>query len=183
MVEAQEFRDGMALLVGAVNVVTTDGPMGRAGLTASAVCSVTDQPPTLLVCVNRSSFAHQFFLGNNVLCVNVLSSSQQDVSSLFATRSVPMEERFAAIGWQPLATGAPALEGALASFDGKIAQAHEMGTHDIFLVELQAIRVTTDSQPGALAYFNRAYHRVGGESASTPVASGGAATNPATSTS
>ncbi|CAN5588155.1 pyrimidine utilization flavin reductase protein F [soil metagenome] len=170
MVEAAEFRGGMALLAGAVNVVTTDGPMGRAGLTASAVCSVTDQPPTLLVCVNRASYAHSFFMGNNVLCVNVLSSSQQSVSALFATRTATMDERFASIGWDTLATGAPALEGALASFDGKIVQAHEMGTHDIFLVELSAVRITTDRDPGALAYFNRAYHRIGEERTSTALA-------------
>jgi flavin reductase len=56
-VSLDEFREGMAVLAGAVNIVTTDGPGGRAGLTASAVCSVTAEPPTLLVCVNRGSSA------------------------------------------------------------------------------------------------------------------------------
>jgi len=179
MVAATEFRNGMSLLAGAVNVVTTDGPMGRAGLTASAVCSVTDQPPTLLVCVNRSSFAHQFFMGNNVLCVNVLSADQQDVSTLFATRGTTMDQRFDSVGWKPLATGAPALDGALVSFDGRIVQAHEMGTHDIFLVELEAVHIAGQTTAGALAYFNRAYHRVGAEPASTPIAGSACATNPA----
>ena len=55
MTDTAAFRDGMALLAGAVNVITTDGPHGRAGFTATAVCSVTDQPPTLLVCMNRGS--------------------------------------------------------------------------------------------------------------------------------
>ena len=48
MVSIDLFRDGMARLAGAVNVITTDGPKGFAGITATAVCSVTDQPPTLL---------------------------------------------------------------------------------------------------------------------------------------
>lgn len=163
MVNSIEFRNGMALLAGAVNVVTTDGPAGRAGMTASAVCSVTDQPPTLLVCVNRSSYAHRFFMGNQVLCVNVLSAGQQTVSSLFANRDATMDERFAQTDWNALATGAPAIAGALVSFDGRITQAHEIGTHDIFLVELDAVRINPDCEGGALTYFNRAYHRIGAE--------------------
>ncbi len=50
----EHYRDAMARLGAAVSIVTTDGPAGRAGFTASAVCSVTDDPPTLLVCMNRS---------------------------------------------------------------------------------------------------------------------------------
>jgi len=52
-VSREQFRDAMARLGAAVNIVTTDGTAGRAGFTASAVCSVTDDPPTLLVCLNR----------------------------------------------------------------------------------------------------------------------------------
>ena len=52
-VSSQDYRDAMACLGAAVNIVTTDGRAGRAGFTASAVCSVTDDPPTLLVCMSR----------------------------------------------------------------------------------------------------------------------------------
>ena len=61
MIDTHEFRNGMAMLTGAVNVITTAGADGLAGFTATAVCSVTDQPPMLLVCMNRSSYAHRFF--------------------------------------------------------------------------------------------------------------------------
>ena len=54
-VEKQAYREAMARLGAAVNVITTDGPGGRAGFTASAVTSVTDTPPTLLVCANRTN--------------------------------------------------------------------------------------------------------------------------------
>ena len=109
MVEINAFRDGMAMLASAVNVVTTGGPAGLAGFTATAVSSVTDQPPTLLVCMNRASYAHPVFAGNAALCVNVLASDQQSVSGLFADRKVTMEERFARVGWRALETGSPAL--------------------------------------------------------------------------
>lgn len=160
MVSIDDFRNGMARLAGAVNVITTDGVAGLAGFTASAVCSVTDQPPTLLVCMNRASFAHRFFVENKVLCVNVLSGDQQDWSALFANRDVTMEQRFAQVPWSPMATGAPVFDGALVSFDGEITQILEMGSHSIFFAELQGVHVGTHEQAAGLAYFNRGYHRL-----------------------
>lgn len=82
-VEKQEYRDAMACLGSAVNIITTDGPGGRAGFTASAVCSVTDAPPTLLVCLNRSASVHQAFTQNQVLCVNTLADCHESLSGLF----------------------------------------------------------------------------------------------------
>ena len=73
MVAASDFRDAMAMLSSAVNVVTTAGEAGRHGFTASAVCSVTDTPPTLLVCMNTASRSYQYFVENRVLAVNVLA--------------------------------------------------------------------------------------------------------------
>lgn len=165
MVSTLEFRNGMSLLAGAVNVITTGGAAGLAGFTASAVCSVTDQPPTLLVCMNRSSFAHGFFVKNRAICVNVLSAAQQELSTLFANRDVTMEQRFARTPWLPLSTGAPALQGALVNFDGVITHIHEVGSHSIFITELRDVRLAGDASQG-LAYFNRAYHRLGESQAS-----------------
>lgn len=159
MVDINSFRNGMAKLAGAVNVITTDGPRGCGGFTATAVCSVTDQPPTLLVCMNRSSYAHPIFVGNGALCVNVLSASQQVESGIFADRNIAMEERFARIAWSRLATGSPLIDGALASFDCRIVHTRDAGSHSIFLCEVADIRL---SEAGAgLVYFNRNYHGVG----------------------
>lgn len=157
-----DFRNAMARLCGAVNVVTTDGPAGRAGFTASAVCSVTDQPPTLLVCMNRSSFAHRAFIENQVLCVNVLSASQRRLSALFADRLATMPERFGKAQWSVLRTGAPALDDALVNLDARIVQTHEVGTHSIFYAEVDEVRVYEQPNPEGLAYFNRTYHSLVG---------------------
>src|SRR5689334_21823720 len=94
-VDKQAYREAMARLGAAVNVITTDGPAGRAGFTASAVCSVTDTPPTLLVCANRSNDSYPAFQGNQVLCVSTLTPDQQDISPVFAglTEHTP-DERF-----------------------------------------------------------------------------------------
>lgn len=159
MVDINQFRNAMAMLGGAVSVITTDGPAGRFGFTASAVCSVTDSPPTLLVCMNRSSNSNAQFKANGALCVNVLAGTHQALSGAFANKVLSMEERFATTGWTALETGAPAMLEALVNFDCRIAQVHEVGSHSIFYCEIQSIR-----QGGAddgLVYFNRAYHRLG----------------------
>ena len=82
-VASQDYRDAMACLGASVNIVTTDGWAGRAGFTASAVCSVTDNPPTLLVCINRESSAYASVRENGVVCVNVLSARHERLSRLF----------------------------------------------------------------------------------------------------
>ena len=82
MVSKQLYRDGMSRFAAAVNIVTTDGPGGACGFTASAACSVTDDPPTLLVCLNRASQMHTIFEKNGVFCLNTLSADQQWLSAV-----------------------------------------------------------------------------------------------------
>lgn len=159
MVDTTGFRNAMALLGGAVSIITTDGAAGRFGFTASAVCSVTDTPPTLLVCMNRSSFSNVHFKSNGVLSVNVLTPELKDISAVFANRELSADQRFATASWSTLESGAPLLDEALVSFDCRIAQAHEVGSHTIFYCEVLGI-LNGKNQEG-LVYFNRAYHRLG----------------------
>jgi flavin reductase len=155
-IERGLYRNAMARLGAAVNIITTDGPAGRAGFTASAVCSVTDEPPTLLVCVNRTSYSHSIVFRNRVLCVNTLAAKQQEISALFG-RKCSVDERFNGAEWSTLETGAPALNGALVTFDCNVADVVERGTHDVFFCQVVAIR-DGDPQHGGLMYFNRGYH-------------------------
>ena len=103
------YRDAMARMAAAVNIVTSNGPGGLAGFAATAVCSVTDSPPTLLVCLNRNASVYPAVAANGVLCVNVLSQDHQELSRLFGGKT-PVAERFAAADWSELVTGSPALE-------------------------------------------------------------------------
>lgn len=154
-VEKQDYRDAMARLGSAVNIITTDGPRGRAGFTASAVCSVTDSPPTLLVCLNRSASVYAVFKENKVLCVNTLADCHESLSNLFGGKT-QMEQRFAAAEWTHLTTGSPILTNALVSFDCKITQITSVGTHDILICETTALRSNNNSH--GLIYFDRRYH-------------------------
>src|SRR4051794_1154067 len=69
VVEARRFRDGMSRVAASVHVVTTDGPAGRAGFTATAVAPVTDSPASLLVCIHAEGRSGQALADNAVFCV------------------------------------------------------------------------------------------------------------------
>ena len=152
------FREAMARLGAAVHIVTSDGPAGRAGFTASAVCSVTDSPPTLLVCLNRSASVYAAVRANGVLAVNTLAPEHRDLSQLFGGKT-PIEERFAAARWKIGETGAPLLEDALVSFDCRIAQTFEVGSHTLLICEIAGVAGL--ARGDGLVYFNRAYHSLG----------------------
>ena len=111
------FREAMSRLGAAVNIITSVGPNGDAGFTASAVCSVTDTPPTVIVCMNRNSRQYDLFKAAGVLCVNVLSHDDRALSPVFAgVGNLPMLERFSHTKWIRLETGCPALETAACRF-------------------------------------------------------------------
>ena len=153
------FREAMAHLGAAVNIITTDGPGGRCGFTASAVCSLTDDPATVIVCMSRNSTQNAAFKKNGVACINTLTGKQQDLSDIFAgRRNLSMAERFASAKWSTLATGAAVLDDALLSLDCRIAQSSDFGTHSLFVCHVVALtRARNDS---ALIYFGRAFHTV-----------------------
>ncbi|RMO92671.1 FMN reductase RutF [Pseudomonas syringae pv. philadelphi] len=153
------FRDAMSSLAAAVNVITTDGPGGQAGFTATAVCSVTDQPPTLLVCINRSASVYDTFIGNGTLCVNTLDNSQQALSNLFGGKTA-QQERFAAGQWLSGVTGSPILDGAKLALDCQVTRSVSVGTHDILFCEVVDIR--HQSETDALVYLGRRYHSLPG---------------------
>ncbi|WP_052365599.1 flavin reductase [Halotalea alkalilenta] len=159
--DRQHFRDAMAQLGAAVNLVTSDGEMGRAGFTATAVCSVCDTPPTLLVCLNRAASAHPLVIGNGKLCVNVLAAGQVALAERFGGRT-PMSERFLEGRWRVLDNGTPALEGALVSFACRISRVIAEGSHDVLICPVEEIH--SQAAPAAsLHYFQRRFHRLEAE--------------------
>ncbi|MGG7518711.1 flavin reductase [Allorhizobium undicola] len=147
------YREAMAHLAAAVTIVTTDGEGGRAGFAATAVCSLSDTPPTLLVCLNKASSAHAAVSVNGIVCVNVLAAHHENISRVFGGRT-PMTERFESGTWEIGDTGAPVLADALTAFECRIGHVVDGGTHDIFMAEVLAIRSTTDKP---LIYFRRSY--------------------------
>ncbi|MBW6419487.1 flavin reductase [Celeribacter sp. PS-C1] len=154
-VSREAFRDGMAHLAGAVNIVTTDGPAGRAGFTATAVCSVTDTPPTLLVCVNLNSSVAHSFLENTAICVNTVGPDLDALAMDFGGK-LPVEDRFVEEDWSAGVTGAPCLKGASVSFDCQVTARQEIGTHAVLFCEV--VNVTRAEHPRASVYYARKFH-------------------------
>ncbi|QEE47661.1 FMN reductase [Rhizobium sp. WL3] len=151
------YRNGMARLAAAVTIVTTDGPAGRAGFAATAVTSVSDNPPTLLVCLNKGSSAYLAVSANGLVSVNVLAAEHEPVSRLFGGKT-PVDERFAAATWETTTSGTPRLVDALVSFECRISEVHDGSTHDVLFCEVLDVTPREDGQ--ALVYFDRAYRTV-----------------------
>jgi flavin reductase len=156
-VSPEAFRNGMAGLPGTVNVVTTMGEEGMAGFTATAVCSVSDNPPTLLVCLNRGTSVYQVFNKSQSLAINTLNQGQETISNLFGGKAT-MEERFASAQWDTLSTGAPVLVGAAVTFDCIITERLSVATHDVFFC--QVVDIKHQQNAGALLYHQRQYRQL-----------------------
>lgn len=154
----QQFLTGMSFAASTVNVVTTDGPAGRLGVTVSAMSSVSADGarPTLLVCVHHLSAAANAIIENGVFCVNVLRDSQSNVSDSFAGRiKQPGGDKFACAEWLTGVTGSPRVAGALAAFDCRLKSQQRVGTHHVFIGEVEEISTAEAGSP--LIYANRAY--------------------------
>jgi len=157
--ERTRYREAMARMGAAVNIITTSGPAGDTGITVSAVCSVTDDPATLVVCINRSSRQYDTFKTAGIICVNVLAPEHEELSPIFAGQgNLPMPQRFALAKWLRLATGAPVLERAAAGLDCIVSQALDVGTHTVFFCAVQAIHLSNSG--AGLVYHGRAYHQI-----------------------
>ena len=132
-VSQDDFVRAMAQHVSSVCVITTKLGGQRLGLTATAVSSVSAQPPRLLVCVNKSSFTHAKILEAGFFCVNVLSEMQDVVAKAFAGMLGPDVDRFGVAKWTEIRTGAPVLTGAAAAFDCVVGQTFDQFTHTILI--------------------------------------------------
>ena len=156
--DADTFVDTMKRAVAGVNIVTTDGVAGRYGLTVSAFCSVSANPPLVLVCINRRSPARRAIVDNRCFCVNVLAADQQPIAEKFA--GMPGHGRpyeFADSEWSTGSAGSPVLDRAVASFDCNLTTAIDAGTHTIFTGLVQGA-TARDDEP--LLYSNRNFGRI-----------------------
>ena len=139
---AAEFKLGMRSLAGAVNIITCRHDGHVFGMTATAVCSATAEPPTVLACINRSTTTHEAVAQAEIFCVNVLRHEDRELSGLFSgahAGGMRGEARFRDEQWEKLATGAPVLKNALVAFDCRVVNRMVHGTHTVFLGEVQQL--------------------------------------------
>lgn len=153
-----DFLQGMSLAASTVNIVTTDGPHGKAGVTVSAMTSVSADGarPVLLVCINQACSGAGPIIANGVFAVNVLRENQAAISDTFAGRLGERGEgRFDCAHWTRSETGVPMLADALVAFDCRLLDQHMIGTHHVLFGSVEAVQLSTPGKP--LIYANRSY--------------------------
>jgi flavin reductase len=156
MIDGALFKRGMRRLAAGVSIITTIENSNPQGLVATSVSSVCVEPePSLLVCVNRNSSCHDIIRRAGFFCTNLLSSNDLELAKRFSS-SEARHTRFEGCEWVPLATGAPALPSALASFDCEITHVIPVHSHTIFVGAVRDLRVW-QGDVDALLYLDGQY--------------------------
>ena len=157
-VDPASFRQALSQFASGITVVTTRGTGGEPmGLTVSAFCSVSLEPPLVLVSVDERSEAHAGFQASGLFAVSLLSEGQDDVSRLFAR---PGPEKFAQLPMESGERGLLLVPGALAHVECEVRAAHPAGDHVLYVGEIVSIAVS----PGRpLLYHRGGYRRLAGD--------------------
>lgn len=122
-----------------VTVITTRSHQGLAGITANSFCSVSLDPPLVLVCLNGHSTTLPYFRDSGAFVVNILTEHQGYLSRCFATSSQERYEHFCHVRYHVAATGSPVIEGVLAFIDARIVDEYPGGDHVILLGQVVAL--------------------------------------------
>jgi len=151
-----EFKHAMRHVPTGVTVVTTLKEGEPRGITVNAFASVSLEPPSLLICVNREARSYLFISSSRIFCVNVLAGDQRWLAEHFSGKV--RERQFADVGYAVDATGAPVLDGAIAHFDCELAHEYQLGSHSILVGRV----LSCSARPGSpLGYFNGGFHDFG----------------------
>ncbi|HUI21119.1 MAG TPA: flavin reductase family protein [Methylocella sp.] len=154
--DGARFREAMSRVAAAVHIITTGGPAGLGGITATSVASITVEPPMMLFCINKTSPSAVRIRENGVFCINTLTPAQEDLANIFAGRTGHhLDEKFVAGEWTKLVTGAPVLCHAAAVFDCRLTEIKEVMTHLIVIGAVEAVEFS--QQSCNLTYAHRTY--------------------------
>jgi flavin reductase (DIM6/NTAB) family NADH-FMN oxidoreductase RutF len=153
-VSQEEFRAALGRFASGVTVVTTkDAQDELHGITVSAFCSVSLQPPMVLICVEKTAGSHPALEESAIFVVNILREGEASISELFASSS---PEKFALSSWTPGIEGVPVLDGALATLECRVKFSYHGGDHSIFVGEVEKV---TAAEGNPLTYFRSEYGR------------------------
>jgi len=150
-----EFRHVLGHFVSGVTVVTMRNGNAYHGLTVSSFCSLSLQPPLVLVCIDRRYISHELIANAGVFAVNMLAEDDEALSSHFASRE---PDKFATVAHHLGQTGVPVLDTALATLECQLVHQYPGGDHSIFVGEVIAANARDDVGP--LVYYRSKYHRL-----------------------
>ena len=151
----EKFRSALSQFASGVTVVTTRDAHGKKhGITVSAFCSVSLEPPMVLICIEKTTGSHYAFGESGAFVVNILASTQGDVSEHFASR---VDEKFGDVEHTLNADGVPVLTDAIATLRCTLRHSLDGGDHSIFVGLVESIEVRGGAP---LIYFDRGYHQL-----------------------
>ncbi|MGE3284480.1 MAG: flavin reductase [Pseudonocardia sp.] len=153
LADQQVFRDVIGRFASGVTVITTSVDAVPYGTTASAVSSLSLEPPMMLICLNKSSETQAAILKAGVFCVNILAEGQQELAYRFASKG----DRFSGTGHDAGLDGVPMLHGALAHLECRVAETVTGGTHTVFLAHVAA---AAGHEGAPLTYFRGRFGRL-----------------------
>jgi flavin reductase (DIM6/NTAB) family NADH-FMN oxidoreductase RutF len=155
-VSSADFRSGMRHLAGGVSVITVGRGRDISGMTVTAVSSLSVDPPSLIVAINRSSSSWPLLKQYGCFGVNILNADQIDIAERFAGKDgLKGAERFAGAEWATAPSGVPLLVGALAAIDCDVEDIVERHSHAIVIGRVRDIKLS--SRTAALAYWQGQY--------------------------
>ncbi len=155
-VEASAFKNVMRHYPTGVMVVTSLREGEPRGITLNAFASVSVEPPTVLICVNREARSYLYISTSQIFCVNLLGAEQIELAHRFSGKT--RERQFDDIGYETAITGAPVLRHSIGYFDCEVVGEHHAGSHSIFIGQV----VDCSARTGApLGYYNGTFHDFG----------------------
>ena len=157
-IEPDVWREAMSSFASGVTIVACLDANGNAqGMTVSAFCSLSLEPPLCLVCINPEVFTYPHILSSGYFSVNVLHADQEELSNKFAMMAE--EERFTNVAYSAASSGSPFLDDSLVCMDCKLEENIMAGDHQILIGRPLEIKLAeTKSQP--LLYWNRDYRGI-----------------------
>ena len=157
-VDEASFREAMSRLATGVAVVTTSLEGKLYGVTVNAFCSVSLDPPLVLVCIDQLSRSRHLIAESHVFAVSILSWQQQFVADRFAARAPLVDTAFTGVPYSIAITGAPVLARSLAWADCQLSQSLTAGDHAILVGAVIAAGVAGDGEP--LLFYSGRFERL-----------------------
>jgi flavin reductase (DIM6/NTAB) family NADH-FMN oxidoreductase RutF len=155
VIDQATFRYVLGHFASGVTVITTYADNTYHGITVSSFCSLSLDPPLVLICIDRRVRSHDVIVQAGAFAVNILTEEGEPLSRHFASRT---EDKFASVAYHVGSTGAPLLDGALATLDCRLHAQLPGGDHTIFVGEVVAASARDDSAP--LLYYRGGYRRL-----------------------
>ncbi|MCA6123145.1 flavin reductase family protein [Bradyrhizobium sp. WSM 1704] len=155
-ISTDEFRGAMRHLTGGVSVITAGRGRDISGMTVTSVSSLSVDPPSLIVSINRAASSWPLIARHGVFGVNILTADQLDIAERFTGKGgLKGAERFAGAEWTTRASGVPLLAGALAALDCEVEETIERHSHAIVIGRV--LDVVSSNRTAALAYWHGEY--------------------------